>query len=381
MSPSRPNAVTTLLVFLLAGLCVPSGAQQCPPVIAQPAATLLYPYFEVDLEEPQGLTTLISVTNTSNEPVLAHVVLWSNISEPMLGFTLFLAGREVRSLNLRDVIELGKLPDTTPSEPIPFPSCSGDALAPTLSEDERATLEVRLAGEPDPTDGLCYAIVPPSEGRLATGYLTVDVLTDCSPTIRTPRDDGYFERDGTGLASSANVLTGELFFIDGAGHQARGLEAVAFVADASNTGRGIHLGSDRGLPGHRYRTRFMNGGAFDGGTELLVWTTDRMGSTSPRECPLLPSTVVNYFIIAEVRSESGSLVGAARPEFGRNALRLRVDGAEFPVEAQFGTLDLEFRWNCNVCSPPTGPNASWVFPVHSAEGRFSVALAANQVCE
>ena len=31
----------------------------------QPAATLLYPYFEVDLNDPQGQTTLISINNAS----------------------------------------------------------------------------------------------------------------------------------------------------------------------------------------------------------------------------------------------------------------------------------------------------------------------------
>ena len=43
-----------------------------------PAATLLLPYFEVDLANPDGVTTLFSVNNASAAPQLAHVTFWTD---------------------------------------------------------------------------------------------------------------------------------------------------------------------------------------------------------------------------------------------------------------------------------------------------------------
>src|ERR1700704_336688 len=44
----------------------------------QPAATFLIPYFEVDLVQPGGATTLFSVNNASAKPEIARVVLWTD---------------------------------------------------------------------------------------------------------------------------------------------------------------------------------------------------------------------------------------------------------------------------------------------------------------
>ncbi|MBV8202108.1 MAG: hypothetical protein JOZ15_15925, partial [Acidobacteria bacterium] len=69
---------------MLAGLLVlasPAAAVICT-IDAVPAATLLLPYFEVDLNNPNGLTTLFSVNNASATAVLVHVVIWSDLSVP-----------------------------------------------------------------------------------------------------------------------------------------------------------------------------------------------------------------------------------------------------------------------------------------------------------
>ncbi|HYG64047.1 MAG TPA: hypothetical protein VEL74_15840, partial [Thermoanaerobaculia bacterium] len=42
-----------------------------------PAATLLLPYFEVYLNNANGVTTLFSINNASATAVLAHVTLWT----------------------------------------------------------------------------------------------------------------------------------------------------------------------------------------------------------------------------------------------------------------------------------------------------------------
>src|SRR5215213_4992621 len=65
-----------------------------------PAATLLLPYFEVDVTSRQGETTLITVTNTSNVEQVAHVVLWTDWGFPVIDFNVYLTGYDVQSLNL-----------------------------------------------------------------------------------------------------------------------------------------------------------------------------------------------------------------------------------------------------------------------------------------
>src|SRR5262245_5998829 len=77
-----------------------------------PAATLLLPYFEVDLNNPNGLTTLFSINNASEEAALVHVVIWSDLSVAVLDFNLYLTGYDVQTVNLRDIIVNGNLPQT-----------------------------------------------------------------------------------------------------------------------------------------------------------------------------------------------------------------------------------------------------------------------------
>ena len=77
-----------------------------------PAATLLLPYFEVDLSNPNGLTTLFSVNNASATAILAHVVVWSDLSVPVLDFDLYLTGYDVQTISLRDIFLSGIVPTT-----------------------------------------------------------------------------------------------------------------------------------------------------------------------------------------------------------------------------------------------------------------------------
>src|SRR5260370_25391250 len=79
---------------------------------AVPAATLLLPYFEVDLNNPNGLTTLFSVNNASATAALVHVVIWSDLSVPVLDFNIYLTRYDVQSLNLRAIIVNGSMPQT-----------------------------------------------------------------------------------------------------------------------------------------------------------------------------------------------------------------------------------------------------------------------------
>src|SRR5258708_2784410 len=126
-----------------------------------PAATLLFPYFEVDLNNPNGLSTLISINNASATAVLAHVVIWSDLSVHALDFMVYLTGYDVQTINLRDIIVNGNLPITASagqdpndtispkgpkSQDINFASCTGvlpyppGVLVPTYTQHLQAVL-------------------------------------------------------------------------------------------------------------------------------------------------------------------------------------------------------------------------------------------------
>jgi hypothetical protein len=77
-----------------------------------PAATLLLPYFEVDIVDPNGVNTLFSINNASATAVLAHVTVWSDQSVPVLDFDVYLTGYDVQMINLRDIFVNGNLPRT-----------------------------------------------------------------------------------------------------------------------------------------------------------------------------------------------------------------------------------------------------------------------------
>jgi hypothetical protein len=79
-----------------------------------PAATLLLPYFEVDLTNANGVNTLFSVNNASASAVLAHVVVYSDLSVPVLDFNIYLTGYDVQTVSLRDILVGGNLPRTAP---------------------------------------------------------------------------------------------------------------------------------------------------------------------------------------------------------------------------------------------------------------------------
>jgi hypothetical protein len=73
-----------------------------------PAATLLVPYAVVDMNgstpDPNGYSTLLTVTNVSSEAQLIHITVWSALSEPVVDWDEVLTGYDVWSINFRDML-------------------------------------------------------------------------------------------------------------------------------------------------------------------------------------------------------------------------------------------------------------------------------------
>lgn len=293
-----------LSITVLAGAS-PVAATTCTLDVV-PAATLLLPYFEVDLENPSGKTTLISINNVGDKAALAHVVVWTDLGVPTLAFDVYLTGYDVQTVNLRDLFA-GVLPATADaardrgnvispqgslSQDVSFPGCAG-LLPPTpptaaMVEGLRRAhrgLSSSLAG------GQCMGQL--FGDQITRGYVTVDVARRCSPL--TPADPGYFGPDG--VAGDDNVLWGDFIYVDPAENFAQGENLVRIESDPARFqgretfyGRYVDFkgGDGREPLATSWGARFIDGGAFTSGTDLIVWRDSRV-RTEPFPCGRGPS--------------------------------------------------------------------------------------------
>ncbi|HEV7572169.1 MAG TPA: hypothetical protein VGQ21_11785 [Thermoanaerobaculia bacterium] len=167
-----------------------------------PAATLLLPYFEVDLSGASGRTTLFTVTNVSRYPQIAHVTLWTDYAYPVLTFNLFLGGYDVQSINVADVLirntvapPNGTTSGTTSGStwPASNPNLRAAIDCAVIPGVIPATImaEVRKALTTGATSSCNRAVG--SVHASAIGYATIDVVASC--TTRSPADPRYYTDD------------------------------------------------------------------------------------------------------------------------------------------------------------------------------------------
>jgi hypothetical protein len=390
---SLSRNVCRLGAYALWGLSVIAGtglADASCLLGPQPAASLLLPYFEVDLGDPEGSNTLMSIGNSSEVPALARVTLWSDWAVPVYAFDVALPGHGLQTLNLRDVVARGKIPVTGFGEPIR--NCASPLENPPLNGAVLSEIQKGLTGKPGTADGLCRGS-DRGETSVAVGYVTVDILRDCSQTIRYPTDEGYFGRDDTGLAAPANWLYGDWFLVEPSGDLAQGGELVHLVADPDffegkivpsfyNTFSNDSVADGRLPLSSRWQTRFFQGGAFDGGTEFLLWLGP-LEPGVPLECGLNPpsDSILSLIHQFRIRSESGEDFFELTPNIYRSApaytRRFRMDELNLTGSPTSGLLEIFNYATCGVCSPPEQfPMQSWVIPLYTAEQRFSVGMNA-----
>jgi hypothetical protein len=373
-----------------------------------PAATLLLPYFEVDLDHPGGQTTLFTINNASATAILTNVVLWTDLGVPTLNFPLYLTGYDVQTFNLRDVFNgalvqtatAGQDPSDTLSpkgvfsQDINFASCNG--LLPFPAALPGAFLESLRAAH----TGRSVAELGGCAGRnlgdnLARGYITVDTVNQC--TLRTPNFvEGYFGPNG--VVTDQNVLWGDFFYVDPANNFADGENLVRIEAfpgafkpgDATFYGRYVNGSGidDREPLATVWASRFAVNGAFSGGTDLVVWR-DSGRRVAPFPCgtmpPGFPLVMLNELTFDEQeRAQTPSLFpcapdGCPGPPVGAlpaEAGRVQVGGPDFPVPFDFGWLLLDLK----IPPPGQGDNGlrqGWVGTVMKAQGRFSVGFGAT----
>ncbi|HEX3557232.1 MAG TPA: hypothetical protein VIA62_28735 [Thermoanaerobaculia bacterium] len=409
----------TALCLALLGLLALGG--QAVAVIctidAVPAATLLLPYFEVDLNNPNGLTTLFSVNNASATAVLAHVTVYSDLSVPVLDFNIYLTGYDVQTINLRDILVNGNLPQTASagqdptdkispkgpkSQDINFASCTGQLPPPPLPPSFLQHLALALTGKGSPLfGGLCA-------GRnlgdnIARGYITVDTVNNC--TLRLPSDINYFTSDIT----FQNVLWGDYFYVNQAQNFANGDTLVHVEASLTNpatttAGRYTFYGRYVGWNAidHReplattFAGRYANGGTFSGGTSYVVWR-DSKTNQNPFTCPAttgrpswfpLGQEGIDIFDETEQVNTPQTFPFSPQPPqqgiipFPAEAQRTVINGADFPVPFNFGWLYLDLNTTISGNpNPPFDPAAAqaWVTVNMDSNGHFSVGFSAIQL--
>jgi hypothetical protein len=222
MPTKTSNTLFSFTLLLVLGAL--AGFQASPAsAAAAPSSDLLLPWFEVHLAE--GRTTLFAVGNSAAEAVTVKASVTSNWGIPVLERSFELAPGEVRTVNLRDWV------------------VAGDVPAPALGKKQLAHVQAALTGQPSPKDGLYYgAQADPFDPALAAGFVTLRVKS-------APRHDS---------------LWGDYFWVDPGQDFAEG-ELLVNIDELSSCGS---------LCDH-HRVRFLDGGGFDGGTKLVVWTPRR----------------------------------------------------------------------------------------------------------
>ncbi|MES1242302.1 MAG: hypothetical protein ABUT39_11840 [Acidobacteriota bacterium] len=373
---------------------------------AVPAATLLVPYFEVDIANANGINTLFSINNASATAVLAHVTVWTDQSVPALDFDVYLTGYDVQTISLRDIFVNGNVPITASvgqdpkdtispqgpvSQDINFASCSSLPYpSPFVSAPFRAHLQAWLQGNQSPATGNCAG--SKQKDNILRGYITVDTVNACN--LFFPSDWAFYGP----FVTDQNVLWGDVFYVNPGQNFAQGDTVVHIESCPTCFVPGDHTfyGRYNGATADDAReplpttmaARFVNGGGFDGGTDYLVWR-EANASASGYSCTLngpaswypLESTQIVIFDEEEqpVTSEdcpSGDPTCTQTILIPNEANRVDV-AADLLSPFNFGWAYLNLQHPDTAYADPFAQ--MWLTATMDAEGRFSVGFSGIQL--
>jgi hypothetical protein len=297
-------------------------------------------------------------------------VVWSDLSVPVLDFNVYLTGYDVQSINLRDILN-GTLPQTASdgqdptdtispqgqfSQDVNFASCQGQLPIGALPASFVTHLKTSLTGQFSSLLGGCAGLA--YGDNLARGYVTVDTVNNC--TLRFPGDLGYFAAGGTGDATNQNVLWGDYFYVDSSANRADGETLVHIEASATNPetsvsgqytfyGRYVNWTAvdNREPLATKFAARFLRGGPFNGGTNLIVWRDSkvRQGAfkcgTTPAWYPMGQEQIEIFdeqerMVVAQTFPVSPQPSGEGIIPFPAEAQSVPVGGPAFPVPFRLG---------------------------------------------
>ncbi len=415
------NRVRTLACLLLAltVVAVPATAE-IGTIDVVPAATLLLPYFEVDLDNAGGNTTLFSINNAEAGPVIAHVTLWTDLSVPTLDFNVYLTGYDVVTMNLRDLFVAGVTPQTehvndadsispvgdfslvsNPATGVGpgSASCNGQLPLPALPQILLDHIRAAHTGGPSAVfSNRCSGVNHPD--NIARGYITIDNVNFCS--LDFPGDAGYFILGGAGVANNNNVLWGDYFLVSDALNSAQGYNLVHIEAEGG-TGSGLGAanytfyrrysgGADQreGLAS-TWAARFGVKEDLGGGVDYLVWR-DAKVSVAPFVCGALPSpfplgqTQIVVFDeqenpeVPESSPFSPAIPGTSFIPFPWETNRTRIGSANFPTAYPVGWTYLNLNTAVAGSQVPFEPvTQNYVQVLWATADKFSIGFDGIQL--
>jgi hypothetical protein len=404
-------AVTTA-VFAKPGPSTTNNDDSCD-IGVTPAATLLVPYFEVDLaaRPGEGRTTVFNVVNVSYLPQIARVTVWSDYAYPVMSFSVFLTGYDVQAIDLRDLLVRGTIPSMVG---VPGPRSADNFSNPNHSKNlvsecgsripflPKMLLEdIRAVLTTGRTEGK-YITCPDGEGNqlplggnhganVAVGYVTVDVVSTCSAKL--PTDPNYFTSD----LLYDNVLTGDYIFIDPKGERngyATGSAMVHIRAIPEGGPAGANIGtrmpqtfygrfkpavSDRRQPlPSVYAARYIEGGPEGFTTRISVWREAAIGSGA--SCAQYMTSAESQFVEItrfdereNAAIQSGPVAFSIKPRTTLPPVaRLATSNGVFPAST---SSDNGGWFYMNLAD--RGRNAqAWVDVTLFSEGRYGVQMPA-----
>lgn len=300
------------VVFLTvaAGLLTAGAAFTQP----RPTSDLLLPYFEVDLTGFKR-TTLFHLTNSGEEAVKVAMVVHSNWGIPLEEVQVTLGSQETRAFNLRDWLLLGELPQN-------------DGLLAALAPQRLAHLRSALSGVSSPEDQMYYGtqVLP----DLAVGYVTI-------------RAQGSHRGD---------VLWGNYYILDPDENAAQG--DILVDIDPAHDCHGLCS---------LHSLFFVEGGAFDGGTEVIVWNPGQ-GTPSASAEPAAS--------LAGLQTLARNLQGEVIYEGTEGLLATQtMTLEEMAITSRAGALELR-----TVSETGDRPVDSFIAVRYGAENRYSAVLQA-----
>jgi hypothetical protein len=416
-------AVTTVSLFLAftafagtfsAGGPVSTNNDDSCDIGLYPAATLLLPYFEVDLSDPNGETTVFTVTNVSHLEQIAAVTLWTDLAYPVLTFNIWLTGYDVQSINLYDVIQFGRI--APPRGTGPDVSNEGDFSADNPDIDrtcgtipsqlpEETLSRVRQAlvlgrAPSSSSSPQCLTVGTTQNGLRAAGFLTIDVVRACRAF--TPADHQYFSQ----VIAYDNVLTGEWLQVDhqrkfAEGNQMVHIRAIpegedtatrarvpeVYQSNFPNTFYGRFTGALKSdgrqpLPS-RLASRWISGGEGHFNTSLTMWREPQTATaaTCAQYGANLHQNATEYVTFDEEENALGMSTEVFWSGAPTELKVLPTDRVTFSDELFPPPYDDAIGgWvYLNLAEPnaPAGTRAqSWVVTTMRAEGQHSVSFDA-----
>jgi hypothetical protein len=375
------KALSIALLAFTALARMGSALAQCA-IQETPAATLLLPYFEVDLSTPYGKTTQVTVGNAFYSPVLVEAVVWSDLGVPIFSFDFYLSGYQDIQFDMRTILEGGTLPSTSAPG---YPSCTGFLPPAPIPTATLVSYQEALTGQATPADAnLCAGL---SHGdTIARGYITFDTAANC--TLRIPSDPGFFAAGGSGEYTNNNTLFGDFAYVNTSLSQAEGHSLVHIVADAtapqlSTSGDYTFYGryeaftavDNREPLATEFAARYV-----PAGTDLIVWRDPKV-SQGWFNCSTLPS----WYPLGQEglwdMADSGTYasLNTLKP-FGAATQRVHVGGSTLPVPYSSGWLYMDLNTSVAAAPglPPFDPTVSqaWVLTSSTLAGDVTIGESA-----